>query len=145
MGTVDVQQGDADVVTSAPALDFGDTWSGGDDEQSQVEVLRLQLAQAHAELENARREARLHREGHHGALEALEAAKAQLSAERERAAACIRGGLDGVTIEDLLDALQRKIDAVYPAPMGQVASAAVLVCRDDAGDDSSQDASQGLR
>ena len=65
--------------------------------------------------------------------------EAQVSAERDRASACIRVGLDSVPVEDLLAAIERR-GFQRPVP-----AAAVPVTRDDAGDDSTQDAAQGLR
>lgn len=88
------ENAEQDVVTSAPPLDFGDTWSGGADEAQQVDVLRLQLAQAHTALENAQ-----YRERQERARSA--AAEARLSELMTR-------GLDAAPVAELRAAIARR-------------------------------------
>jgi hypothetical protein len=144
------ENADPEVVTSAPpAADLEATWDGvdrpeRDGKSERIAALEALLENAqHREREQRARAdafeaaARVQAEAHQGALAGMTEARARIAAieaDLERARGVIATGLDAVSVEDLLDAIQRKIDAAYPAPMGHVASAAVLICRDDAGD-----------
>ncbi|WP_437310129.1 hypothetical protein [Sorangium sp. So ce388] len=192
-------QDSTDVVTSAPDLDsipagadLEETFDGHGDESEidglrrsnafldrRVEDLQEQLRRERARADAAERDARLHAEGHRGALDGLAEAKtriaameldvahwkagalgfesqvetleAQLSAERERAAACVRGGLRSLPVEALFAEINRRVVAdLAKVAAGlrrcrPVATASVIVRGDDAGNNATQDAAQGLR
>lgn len=120
MAYLEQQQCDADdcVVTSAPPLaltgaSLDDTWTG-DEDASEIDVLRRRNAFLERAAENLREQLRL---------------------ERARASACVRGGLDAVPLPELFAAVERR-GFQRPVP-----ASAVVVARDDGCDNAAQDAS----
>jgi hypothetical protein len=77
----------------------------------------------------------------------VRAERLRTDAERERAAACVRQGLAGVSDDDLVREVNRRFAARLAAAAARIAASrpvpasAVVVARDDAGDDAAKDAS----